>query len=62
MGRDDWMYDEDSMAEAEEESRKPEAAERQCPNCQRYVPSHSSYCAWCCRPLPEKKEPSARRD
>ncbi len=56
MGRDDWMYDEDSMSEAEEESRKPESAERQCPICQRYVSADSPYCPWCCRPFPEKKE------
>ncbi|HEY3489410.1 MAG TPA: hypothetical protein VGK27_04720 [Candidatus Deferrimicrobiaceae bacterium] len=60
MGRDDWMYDEDSLDEAEEEGSKPEPAERQCPNCQRYVPSDAPYCAWCCRPFPEKKEPPRR--
>ncbi len=60
MGRDDWMYDEDSMNEAEEESRKPESSDRQCPNCLRYVSADSPYCSWCGRPLDARKDPQSR--
>lgn len=55
MGRDDWMYDEDSLEEAEEEGKKDVAAERQCNNCYRYVPAESPYCAWCGKPFEEKR-------
>lgn len=55
MGRDDWMYDEDSLDEAEEESNKDAPAERQCPNCTRFVSADSPYCAWCGRPFPPAK-------
>lgn len=57
MGRDDWMYDEDSLEEEEEAGRKAEPAERQCPNCDRYVAAEAPYCPWCCKPFPEPKPP-----
>ena len=53
MRHDDWMYDEDEL-EAEEGPRKPEPTERQCPNCHRWVPAESVYCAWCCKPFEKK--------
>lgn len=55
MGRDDWMYDEDSLEEAEEDVRKDSSGERQCSNCLRFVASDTPYCGWCGRPFEEPR-------